>query len=63
MRLDFAFPERNKGFVEVLQNSIFHIRIAPEHRFDSYSALTRYGYLEKLPPEEDLSVSRTGGYP
>ena len=60
MRLDFAFPERNKGFVEVLQNSIFHIRIAPEHRFDSYSALSRYGYLEKLPPEEDLSVSRTG---
>ncbi|MBO5725025.1 MAG: hypothetical protein J6S58_09380, partial [Lentisphaeria bacterium] len=62
MLVEFECSERWKGSVEVLQNSIFHIRITPAERSTQYSALTRYGYLEKLSPEENVSVAQTEAF-
>ena len=58
MKFDFNISNNISGYAEILRNGIFHIRIAPLDCADKISALDKYGYLEKLPADENAGVEQ-----
>ena len=48
----------NSFSVEVLQQGIFHVKIAPVDRKDFVSALDRYDFLEKLEEEKHVQTEK-----
>ena len=58
MKFDFNISNNISGYAEILLNGIFHIRIAPAAYADKISALDKYGYLEKLPADENTAVEQ-----
>ena len=58
MKFDFNISNNISGYAEILLNGIFHIRIAPAAYADKISALDKYGYLEKLPADENVAAER-----
>ena len=58
MKFDFNISNNISGYAEILLNGIFHIRIAPAAYADKISALDKYGYLEKLPADENVAIEQ-----
>ena len=62
MKFDFNISNNISGYAEVLQNGIFHIRIAPPDCANKISALDKYGYLEKLPADENTIIEQNDDF-
>lgn len=58
MKFDFECSTNLSVAVEVLKNSVFHIRAVPAFSANHISALDKYGYLEKLPEEKNVSIEQ-----